>query len=342
MKNCLIVNPYWDSLGGGERYVATFARLLLDLGFTVDILWRENISDQLMTRFGIDLTAANWLNCKYAPALSFRYKTLFWVSDGSLPVSLASKTLIHMQFPFTGVGGSSLASKIKSSFYTFVVNSHFTKSFIDSEYGVDSRVVHPPIDTNQFIGAKKQKNILYVGRFSQLTQSKGQHHLIDAFRKLAAPGWRLVLAGGASVGTSRTYMDSLEKKVGKLPVDIITNPDFSRLRELYANASLFWSAAGFGFDDQKNPTKVEHFGISLVEAMAAGCVPVVTALGGHKEIVTDGKDGFLWNSPGELVQKTKHLINSPVLLKEISLQSQEKSKIFATTVFNQHFQKLVL
>jgi glycosyltransferase involved in cell wall biosynthesis len=43
------------------------------------------------------------------------------------------------------------------------------------------------------------------------------------------------------------------------------------------------------------PSRFEGFGLTLIEAMAAGCVPVVTRLAGvTDEIVTEGQDGFLF------------------------------------------------
>ena len=53
---------------------------------------------------------------------------------------------------------------------------------------------------------------------------------------------------------------------------------------------------------------MEHFGITTVEAMAHGCVPVVVRLGGQLEIVQDGVNGRLWGSLGELVAITRELM----------------------------------
>src|SRR5262249_50084737 len=50
---------------------------------------------------------------------------------------------------------------------------------------------------------------------------------------------------------------------------------------------------------------VEHFGIATVEAMAAGCVPLVVDRGGQSEIVRDTVDGVRWR---ELEQLTDQLI----------------------------------
>ena len=45
--------------------------------------------------------------------------------------------------------------------------------------------------------------------------------------------------------------------------------------------------------------KGEHFGITIVEAMSAGCVPVVHDSGGSKEIVS-GEIGFRWQNLEEI------------------------------------------
>ena len=54
---------------------------------------------------------------------------------------------------------------------------------------------------------------------------------------------------------------------------------------------FFWHGAGLG---EQNPVLLEHFGLVTVEAMAAGCVPVVVASGGQTEIVQHGVNGYLW------------------------------------------------
>ena len=81
--------------------------------------------------------------------------------------------------------------------------------------------------------------------------------------------------------------------------------DVSReeLLDLYSRASLFWHAAGYGQDERRHPERLEHFGITTVEAMAHGAVPLVYPAGGPAEVVEDGVSGRWWRTPGELVER---------------------------------------
>src|SRR3989344_9144145 len=139
MKRAAIHNPYWDSLGGGERYTAAFVKLLLDQGWQVDIHWSNNISQSILDRFGINISHANFIH----ELSTMNHELLFWLSDGSLPTSFAKKTIVHFQFPFQNVHGGSLPNLLKSRFYKFVANSQFTKQAIDKEFNINCSVIYP-------------------------------------------------------------------------------------------------------------------------------------------------------------------------------------------------------
>lgn len=332
-KKAIIFDPYWDSLGGGERYTATVAKVLLDVGWKVDICWPKNITPEIKQRFGIDISQAHFVR----DLRSNIYDLLFWLSDGSLPVSFAKKTLIHFQFPFQNVGGKKLKNLIKTRFYKFVANSHFTKNIVDKEFKIKSRVLFPPIQTTDFLPGIKTKQILYVGRFSNLTQSKGHATLIEAFKTISSkiPGWKLVLAGNTNIGTDKNQISDLKSLAAGYPIKLVIDPDLKQLKQLYAESSLFWSASGYGIDEKIEPLKVEHFGMTVVEAMAAGCVPLIVNKGGHKEIITHARDGYLWDTPDQLGEWTRELTGNSKKMQELSHSAQEKSKIFSESKFKE-------
>lgn len=78
---------------------------------------------------------------------------------------------------------------------------------------------------------------------------------------------------------------------------------------------------------------MEHFGITVVEAMAAGCVPVVINKGGLKEIIEDKKSGYFWNEVNELKEITLNLIANPKKMRSLSKQAEKRGQNFSKAEF---------
>ena len=337
-----IHNPYLDSLGGGERYSLAFATTLVNLGYQVDIEWKNpSMGKRLEERFGIKLEGINFVkDIKRGEG----YDYCFWVSDGSIPTLHSRKNILHFQFPFHGVKGNTLINKMKLfRINRIVCNSYFTKGFVDQEYGVKSLVIYPPVDVERIKPKRKTNSILFVGRFSQLTQAKNQDVLIHLFKKFYDKGysdWELILAGGVEVGVGN-YIEKLAKMTTSYPVKIISSPTFKNLLLLYGQAKIFWSAVGFGANGEKEPEKLEHFGISLVEGMTAGCVPIVYNAGGYKEIVSEGENGFLWETQGEIIKKTIKIIGDNKLYKSLSYEAVKSSQKYSFERFAKDVEKIL-
>ncbi|MBL7078336.1 glycosyltransferase [Candidatus Shapirobacteria bacterium] len=339
-KKALIYDPYLDTLGGGERYCLTVGECLLKKGWKVDFWWRgKDVLSKAKQRFGLSLKGLRVISSDLRPLfkrlkLTRSYDLIFWLSDGSLPFLLSNNNIVHFQVPFKNTSTNKLLDKVKLKLVDHVVcNSEFTKKFIDQEYGTKSKVLYPPIDVTKFKPGKKEKIILAVGRFEETMQAKKQDVLIRAFKKMVDGGlkdWRLVLIGG-SLGDPKKnkYLADLKSQARDYLVKFLVNASFSELKKQYAQGSFFWHAAGFGVDEEKEPWRVEHFGMTTVEAMAAGCVPLVINKGGLKEIVRRG-EGERWEGVKELVKKTEQLIKGNSLYvqyqKAAILRAQEFSK----------------
>lgn len=341
MKRAAIYNPYLDTLGGGERYTMTVAYVLKKHGWDVEVEWKNpKIAKWLEERLGIDLSGVEMV-----PNISkgAGYDLVFWLSDGSIPVLFGKKNILHFQTPFHDIGGKSLFNGVKLlKINNILCNSRFTKSFIDKEYNVESIVLYPPVSVEKFIPAKKENIILSVGRFSQLQQSKRQDILVDVFKKLSGRlrGWNLVLVGGSDVGGNE-FTQYLRQQAKGYPIEILENLPFSEIKKFYTRSKIFWSAAGYGIDENKEPEKVEHFGITVVEAMAAGCIPIIQGKGGHKEIVKDERNGFLWEEKNELMEKTVALAQNDSIRKKISKKGEENAKKFSQKKFEEEILELV-
>ncbi len=337
-----IYNPYLDSLGGGERYSMAVATVLTKSGYRVDIEWPDQkISEKLEDRFGIDLSGVNFVS---SINRGESYDICFWVSDGSIPSLKARKNFIHFQIPFHNIKVNTLLTRLKLFRVSKIIcNSYFTKRFIDNSFKVESVVIYPPVPIEKIKPGRKENIILSVGRFSQLDRSKRQDLLVEAFKKIFDSGyrdWKLILAGGSDVGVG-DYIKKLEKLSVGYPIKIFKKLSFKDLKKLYAASKIFWSASGFGINEEKEPEKVEHFGIAVVEAMASGCIPFAFAGGGHKEIIKEGVNGFFWRSISELVKKTQKVIDELKTERKISRQAVADSQKYSYERFEKEFLNLI-
>jgi glycosyltransferase involved in cell wall biosynthesis len=319
MKKALIVSPYLDHLGGGERYMLSVAEVLESLGNEIYFAW-DNLEEvnKLAAMLGIKLSAPHldpnikklyFGNNPFSMYLATRgYDIVVYLSDGSIPLLGGKCNILHMQVPFHGVGGKSWKNQLKKRFVGHViVNSKFTKEIIDREYGINSTILYPPVKKVD-CKSPKENLILSVGRFEPSLNAKKQDILIDVWRALSPriPGWKLVLAGASA---SDDWVSSLKARAAEIPIEFAVAVSYDKLCELYSRATIYWHAAGYGIDEHKNPELTEHFGISTVEAISAGCIPLVVPHGGQVEIVSN--QDLHWNTKEELMDKTLALIHNP-------------------------------
>lgn len=347
-KRAIFFDPYLETVGGGERYVLTLVEHLLQKGWELVLVGEEKLKEKFVSRFNLGLEGLKFVSGVGSPLGRFRtfkgYDLFFWLSDGSIPWLFSKKNILHFQVPFHNVNGRSLQNQLKLKKISSVVcNSEFTKSFIDKEFGVNSIVVYPPVEVDLLRSGEKENLILAVGRFSQLLQAKRQDILIEVFKKMVDDGltdWQLVLIGGADVGATE-YLKALKEQSRNYPIRVLENLSFREVRDFYGKAKIFWNASGFGIDEEKEPERVEHFGMVVVEAMAADCVPVVVGKGGIKEIVKEGETGLFWETKEDLIQKTLLLIKSPAMIKKISQKVAKSSQEYSKEKFCQEFEKLL-
>lgn len=351
LKACLY-DPYLNTLGGGEKYFLTVAESLSNLNYQVDIIWNGDptVLKSAEIRFGLKLGKVNLIrsqifskNQLIQKYLYLReYNLSFVVSDGSLPWLFAKNNYLHFQVPFTHQ--SSLLDRLKLTLIKKIIcNSVFTENYIRRQYLTqNTSVLYPPIDLpikNKTIS--KSKQILSVGRFDNILNTKRHDILIEAFKEFSkhTKEYKLILVGG-SVDINSQYINKLKSSIAKLPAEIRLNVNPNELISLYQSSSIYWHAAGFGVDEKSNPENTEHFGISIVEAMSYGCLVFAPQKGGIKEIIIDNKNGFFYDTVRELVNKTLKIITQKNQIK-LRTNAIKTIRLFGKTHFFNNFKNII-
>lgn len=232
------------------------------------------------------------------------------------------------------------------SYQVICAISGYARTWIDRYWGIPCLLLPPPAPVERLAPGDKKRQILSVGRFFRGSHNKKHREMIQVFKELQRQGhlagWELHLAGTVTPGAAHeAYLAEVQAAAAGAPVHIHTGIAFEGLCRLYAESQVYWHACGYSEDEKREPEKFEHFGITTVEAMAAGCVPIVIAKGGQTEIVRHGVDGFLWRDFEELKRLTLRVSEDDSLARRLAAQAVERSRIFGTEAFRRRLDEII-
>ena len=234
------------------------------------------------------------------------------------------------------------------SYQLILANSMFTQGWIRAYWGRDSNVVYPVVDDMSGPDIHKARLILNVGRFFAKGDAgalKSQETLVEVFGNMTEAhqaGWELHLAGSLARDAGSIHLAQRIRSIAEgLPITIHFDAEYEELRKLYRRASIYWHATGYGLDPKLHPEAQEHFGITTVEAMTAGAIPIVIRTAGQAETVEHGRNGFLWKSVAELRDFTYRVIRDESLRKTLRAEAVRSSARFGKNSFCRAFDKLL-
>jgi glycosyltransferase involved in cell wall biosynthesis len=150
---------------------------------------------------------------------------------------------------------------------SYIANSQLTRQRIQRYYGRDAPVIHPPVETHRFSPGRPGDSLLVV---SELVRHKRVHVALEAARQARRP-IRIVGSGPEHAGLRDAYPEA----------EFLGRAGDEELAALYAEAQAVLVPS------------MEEFGITAVEAQAAGRPVIAAAAGGALETVLDGVTGRL-------------------------------------------------
>jgi glycosyltransferase involved in cell wall biosynthesis len=186
--------------------------------------------------------------------------------------------------------------------YTLAPSKLLQEQLIDREFqnvglwkrGVDAEKFHPRYRDEAMRSALSDGHpdetiLLYVGR---LSTEKQIHHLRAVLE--AVPGTRLAIVGDGP------YREELEQHFAGTPTKFMGYMTGEPLSRAYASADIFTFTSA-----------MESFGLVLVEAMAAGLPVVTTLVGGAKDIIQPGINGYTYpvGDTDQFIKGIRQIVN---------------------------------
>lgn len=169
----------------------------------------------------------------------------------------------------------------------FLANSYYTKGLslkLFKKLGLKPssvEVLYPTFHTSHKI-SQKNRGIL---SFQRINKEKKIDIILDIARN---SNQHFIIAGAVNDGDQQYFRYLVRNKPDN--VEIIPNPSGTEKENLFLNSKVFLHL-----------NRKEHFGISIVESMSHGLVPVVPKSGGPwVDIVKEGKYGFGYSSFEEI------------------------------------------
>jgi glycosyltransferase involved in cell wall biosynthesis len=150
---------------------------------------------------------------------------------------------------------------------SYIANSELTRERIQQYYGRDAPIIHPPVETQRFAPGEPGDSLLVV---SELVRHKRVQVALEAARRAHAP-IRIIGSGPEHAALSAAYPEA----------EFLGRVEDEQIAALYASARAVVVPS------------MEEFGITAVEAQAAGRPVIAAAAGGALETVRDGETGRL-------------------------------------------------
>lgn len=198
-----------------------------------------------------------------------------------------------------------------------VVNSNAVRQdLIDNEGLRPDRVFlcYNGVDTSIFFPIPKPPSAnLTIGSLCVLREEKRLDLLLAAFAKIRhlRPGLKLLIVG------SGPMLEPLEKQARDLGIDCTFEPAQSDVAPWFHRMDIFVIAS-----------RTESFPNALLEAMACGCAPIGSNVGGIPELIDHGRSGFVFKpgSVDDLAAQLEQLVLSDDLRKSFSAAAAEKTR----------------
>lgn len=220
-------------------------------------------------------------------------------------------------------------------------NSTWTMNHISNIWDGNVRVVYPPCDVEPFLKLKMSKDqefrVISIGQFrpekDHFLQIESIKTLLNAHPELSK--LKLLILGSCRNRQDEELVASLRSRVAEY--DLQNNVEFHINIKFPALLNLL-ETSHIGVHTMWN----EHFGIGVIEMMAAGLVVIAHNSGGPREdIIQIGRNGFLATTPSEYASLINSVLSNYGNYEEIRENARKSSRKYDEAIFMREFREVL-
>ncbi len=345
----VLYSPYELVPGGGERMLFELASVLSSFVGTSNVVFTtpQRYSTirirQIEATFGFEHVIGTALPWRSVERGHCRFSTVIGNSIVPPVQAFGDRSVYHIQFPFW-IPDKQVEQRGHwlGDYDEIWVYSEYVRRNVNGlirHYGLKA----PPIrliracavwsDATAGLPWPERRTVLTVGRFFASGHNKRQDVVIEAFRRLAASGAHdveLALAGSIHPSPEgRSRFHELQALAAGLNCTFYPNIARADLATLYERSAVLIHATGFGVDADEFPERLEHWGITPIEAASFGCIPVVYGRGGPKEVVDVLGCDTAFRTVDECARIVSDLLDDPAGSTALSAHIRESSRAYS-------------
>ena len=220
-------------------------------------------------------------------------------------------------------------------------NSTWTKNHISQIWTGNVMVVYPPCDVEPFLKLSMAKNeeykVISIGQFrpekDHFLQIEAMNTFINAHPEFSQA--KMLVVGSCRNQQDEALVASLKAKVTEYNLE--RNVEF-HLNLKFPDLLNLLEISHIGIHTMWN----EHFGIGVIEMMAAGLVTIANNSGGPREdIIQVGKNGFLATTPNEYGALIYTILSNFEKYEDIRTSARKSSRRYDESIFMNQFREVL-
>jgi glycosyltransferase involved in cell wall biosynthesis len=296
MRVAVITRDFPPMIGGIATHVDELVKALQNIGISVDVFVGGSDYKTLLMPFGISLGKYDLVHVQSTPYGAFVLGVPLIITAHSPVLTEFDhySRLVKLQaVPAIGLEKFSI-----SRARMVLAVTELTRQDLIEGYHVRPEkvsVIGNGVDFQKFASARRDYSSNEILMASRLEPRKNVEEAIRAMSKLPRGSYHAKIAGD---GSQRVFLEKVARRLG-VDLDFLGRVEGSSLPPLYGGAGIFLTTS-----------YSEGFGLTVLEAMAAGCVVVASDIPAHRALIEHDVNGALYGNESELVSLLRELLSS--------------------------------